>query len=866
MPLRIHHLAIVFAIAVAVAGCSSSQNDDNYQIHLKNSRAYLRQGQYRAALIEARNAHQKAPDNIDTQLLMAHIYADLGNTDSALRALDNIKDDNSDKYVLLKGRVFNLAEKHRSALNYLKEHPDVGNGESAGAYQLEIARAELGLAQLDKARATAEAIGDDKRVEASILLARIDAAGGKLDKAQSALTRVLQEQPDNTDALLLAGMVAKQRDDLSRAEDYLTSALSALPTTDIMLPQRAATLRLLSATLTLENRPSEALVYSKLLAEANPTAHEAEMKLQKARDLIGKGELDKARAILQDLFDQYHSRTAGALLGVVNYLQGNLKQATDMLSTNLDPETASDQALALLAQAQLQLHDIDDVVKLLGPEVANRKSDPRLLALLGLAKLAKGDEQSGVEDLRKSIKLQPDNSFARLALITYYNQIGKPQTALQEAKLAYTYKPSDPQYQRAVLQQLLNTGQLLDARQTANEIAANNPKQAASQLLAGITWYRLGDYDHATKLFEAASKLEPDNVSIKLWNGQLLMARKEPKQARAVYKAIIDAHPDQIVALKGLFTTYEMTNELQPGLDALWHLGNGPSKLGNPQGVLAEYYLRHGDWQTARKYVDPALKDHPNNGYLRELALSTYSTAAADKTRSKNYDEAKSLLSTALNLAPDNLRLQMQLAGVEIAAGNYPAVEESIAHIRPDHPAAAQALQGDLAAARGDWIKASGAYRKSWEQSPNPAIAESTYRALLKVNQDQAGQFLDSWSKKLPGDASPFAIRALQAQKAGDNDKAVKDYQAVLDRDPNNVIALNNLAWLFHEMKRPDAIDYAKRAYRAAPKSPAVLDTYGWILLKSGNKSEAVKILEQASKLSPDSKEISEHLKKAHSA
>jgi Flp pilus assembly protein TadD len=45
-----------------------------------------------------------------------------------------------------------------------------------------------------------------------------------------------------------------------------------------------------------------------------------------------------------------------------------------------------------------------------------------------------------------------------------------------------------------------------------------------------------------------------------------------------------------------------------------------------------------------------------------------------------------------------------------------------------------------------------------------------------------------------------------------------------------------------------------------APNSPDIADTFGWLLLKSGNAKGAVPVLQKAHAIGPDNGEISYHL------
>ena len=75
-------------------------------------------------------------------------------------------------------------------------------------------------------------------------------------------------------------------------------------------------------------------------------------------------------------------------------------------------------------------------------------------------------------------------------------------------------------------------------------------------------------------------------------------------------------------------------------------------------------------------------------------------------------------------------------------------------------------------------------------------------------------------------------------------------------------IALNNLAYLLGKdpARLDEAVALAERAYGAAPRSPAVADTLGWLLYKNGALERAETLLTQATGGAPDNPEIRYHL------
>jgi predicted Zn-dependent protease len=76
---------------------------------------------------------------------------------------------------------------------------------------------------------------------------------------------------------------------------------------------------------------------------------------------------------------------------------------------------------------------------------------------------------------------------------------------------------------------------------------------------------------------------------------------------------------------------------------------------------------------------------------------------------------------------------------------------------------------------------------------------------------------------------------------------------------------LNNLAFLYSQQNDPQAMELAKRAYDKAPESAAILDTYGYILIKQGQPKEGLPILEKAATLAPKANDIQFHLAEAYS-
>ena len=128
---------------------------------------------------------------------------------------------------------------------------------------------------------------------------------------------------------------------------------------------------------------------------------------------------------------------------------------------------------------------------------------------------------------------------------------------------------------------------------------------------------------------------------------------------------------------------------------------------------------------------------------------------------------------------------------------------------------------------------------------------------------------------RAPGPISNRRLRKRQASRwhssyeaAGKWDLAIARYRTILESSPDEVVALNNLAYALAVRKGVlgEALSLAERAYGLAPKSGAVLDTLGWIRYMGGDAKGGLGLLVEAVRMSPDIGELRLHLAQALAA
>ena len=131
---------------------------------------------------------------------------------------------------------------------------------------------------------------------------------------------------------------------------------------------------------------------------------------------------------------------------------------------------------------------------------------------------------------------------------------------------------------------------------------------------------------------------------------------------------------------------------------------------------------------------------------------------------------------------------------------------------------------------------------KDAETATNMAriLAGSGDREALQMAEDQLRMILDP----NPESVSTLVLLGMLMQDAGRDEEAARLNRRILELDPNNVIAINNLAWMLCESSSssPEAIQeslqLADRGLKLVPDYMDLLDTRGVVHYRLGQSGE----------------------------
>ncbi|MCH9675083.1 MAG: tetratricopeptide repeat protein [Gammaproteobacteria bacterium] len=118
---------------------------------------------------------------------------------------------------------------------------------------------------------------------------------------------------------------------------------------------------------------------------------------------------------------------------------------------------------------------------------------------------------------------------------------------------------------------------------------------------------------------------------------------------------------------------------------------------------------------------------------------------------------------------------------------------------------------------------------------------------------------LNRWLSDHPQDTKVRLALATALQATGSELEAAQTYERILDIDGSNLVALNNLALLHYRRGDSQAVAVAKRAFDLAPERAEVQDTYGWMLVQTGQIERGLSLLRKARRARPDLRDIEYH-------
>ena len=590
-----------------------------------------------------------------------------------------------------------------------------------------------------------------------------------------------------------------------------------------------------------------------------------------------------------------------------------LQDALKRLKLVLDTAPSAD-ALNALALTEIKLGNQQSAQQHLEEALARFPQDLSAYVVLAKSKLLRRDFEGAEATLKKAIEVSPRSPEAHVALGSFYTEFGRTKEgeALFREALALDKHNAPALFQLGLLE--YNAGRKSEAEPIFRELSAFN--DPTYKPMHAIFLFNIGDKKGAIAELESLTKSDPKNHRLRAQLVAAYWADRQLTKVGAVVDAAIKQNSKDFDALlqRGeLYLAQGKYSLAQADLDQVMSYKRDSATV---HYIMAKLRQARGSEIGYRQELAESLRLNPDSLQARLDLANAFIASNGAKSAVATLDEAppaqKSSLEwlTARNWAllanndysglrqgtkaglalartPD---LLIQQAWVNLADQQYGEALLSIEEAQKQAPKDTRALQALVAlyAAQKKTAELRKRLENYAEQSNSAEVrlfvggwelregnrdgARSFFRAAKLADPrfqeaDVALALLDASEGRFDNARSLLAQLiatrdqdvALRLQSASLDmaalhyPQAIEQYRSVLNIDHNNIVALNNLAYLLASQSKADeALAYAQEAKEIAPDEAAVADTLGWVLYRKGLYSSAVSYLETAARKSTD--------------
>ncbi len=715
------------------------------------------------------------------------------------------------------------------------------------------------------------------RAEARTKLGEVYIALSGLAEARKEALEALKLEPGNEDALLILADVARSKEEIAQAEEFLGKSAGRetvkLHLTAATLSLRKADLPAMEAELqrAIALDPKAWVAYLSLarfhLMRNDRVSADKEFKL--AADLA------PPRAPAQIMYSEFKAQS-GAPEEAVAYLNEILKKAPDYLPgwiilAKITGAKNIDQALALL----------DNVFRR-----DNQNFEARMLEADEY--LLKGDAKKAIDSLKQTESNYPKIPMVKVALARAWVQSGDLAQALPYLEQAIALAPN---YADAILLQAeinLRLGNNSAVVTAMEDFVKANPTSDRGQVVLADAYRALGRYDDSAAILRQQIAANPNQAQPYLMLGLLDRQQGKKAEARQNFEKGYDLSENKLSAANQLI---EMDIEAKDFAAALQRITPALERYPNEPALHlleGKIYAAQQLWDRAETALLKVLEVNANVPAAYELLVSVY-------INEQKLPEASKQLEAFMAKSPENAGALMTLALVYAQMKDYAKAREAYERLlvlKPDNAVAANNLAYIYADELKQLDKAQDWASKAHSADPNnPAITDTLgwilYRAgdyrqaqnLLKEAADKMRnepevQYHLAMASYMMGDTKTaltgFEAAALAPQdfsgkeeakkrltllKEGNSagDASVEQLEGLVKQQPNDPVALAKLAEVYERQGAADkAASYYEQAIKANPKLPAPMmklaELYAGPLAK---KDRALELAKKARDLTP---------------
>jgi cellulose synthase operon protein C len=422
------------------------------------------------------------------------------------------------------------------------------------------------------------------------------------------------------------------------------------------------------------------------------------------------------------------------------------------------------------ANLLIQQEKIHDALAFLKPLLTDHPNDDTLKLMVGKCHLLTGNAVIAASEINVVAEKNPDSPTVHYLLGIAYLAGGYNQMGMQHLITALTLDNTFSDAELALAACYYKTREYALARQHAQRFIENKPGDFRPHMIVGAAYMGEGDYLQAKRAFAVAARLNPDTIAPLYFNALIDETTGRTGQAEAQYERLLAAHPMRIdiaEQYKTLLINSEQKDAARRFFEnmAAEHPDNAYTLT-----MLGELYVSIEEPGLAMKAFKRVIEIDPGLTFASLQMAHLYETdddlAAAVET-----------LKNAIAVNPDFSEGMRRLAQLYLAGGDTPnavAVLESAYAMNRDDPVIINNLATLYLEDDAKLIQAFELAQKAYEKNnTDPACIDTLGWAYYKKGlYRQAVWYLKEAGKKM-------AEEEIGKADAGDGSLSAADREKV---------------------------------------------------------------------------------------
>lgn len=437
--------------------------------------------------------------------------------------------------------------------------------------------------------------------------------------------------------------------------------------------------------------------------------------------------------------------------------------------------------------------------------------------------------------LKRAVASSPENFTYRVALAGISLDQGMYGEAAAEYERLVRDFPAKPELNYYLAESYTQQGEIEKAVAAYDALESSIGMNESISMQKYKLYTAIGQNERAFGEIEKLAAKFPSESRYQIVLGDLYLEKSDTVRAKSYYDRAHEIDPANPYYIVAMANYYEHTGNPEAAQDQIRNaLVNPKLDVDTKMGILSRYIVRLQQSQqetgSANALFETLLEQHPNETKLNLM----YGTLL--QLQGKNQD-AEFQFRLVTEAEPENVEAWQQLLSLALKSENIPEVIRICEKCNELFPKAPEFYfyLGIAYYQQKEYQRALDAYRAGI------AVIEPENAKLLSDFYGQTGDIY-------------YQLEQL--------DQAYEAYDQALKYNPKNVVVLNNYAYFLSvnggDLKKAERM--SAQCIRLEPDNATYLDTYAWIFFKQGNYTLAKIYIESAiDKEGEKSPEIIEH-------